>query len=60
MKHKVTIEEHVSRTFEIEAASEEEAMELAINGYRKGELVVEDANITAKLIQVGDSEWSEF
>ena len=63
---KVTIEEHVSETFEIEATDIEEAMEIAEEQYDNGTIVLEPGNLTAKLMMVEDeetgecTEWDEF
>ena len=63
---KVTIEEHINQTFEVEAADMEEAMELAKERYYKGEYVLEgDVNVSARLVSVEDDNgdfvnWYEF
>ncbi len=66
-KFKVTIEEHISETFEIEADSLEEAMELAEERYYDGEYVLgSEADVTARLMMGVDleedeeTEWTEF
>ena len=65
-KIKVTIEEHISQTFEAEAASIEEAMELAEERYWKGEYVLDsEAGVNARLMSADDgngdcTEWVEF
>lgn len=62
----VTIEEHISKTFEVEAASTEEAMELAEERYWKGEYVLDnEAGVNARLMSADDGkgdciEWVEF
>lgn len=64
MKIIVTIEEHISQAFEVEADSLEEAMEIADDKYHSGEFVLDDANVTDKLMMAESdyeySEWSEF
>ena len=61
----VTIEEHISETFEVEANSIEEAMELAEMQYYNCEFII-GPNVTARLMQGHDSEtdecteWVEF
>lgn len=67
MKFKVTIEEHISQTFEVEATDLGEAMEIAEQKYYDGEFVVDNCNApTAKLMMAEDengaecTEWSEF
>jgi hypothetical protein len=63
---KVTIEEHISETFEIEAADIEEAMQLAEERYYSGEYVLgSEASVTARLMSADDgngdcTEWTEF
>ena len=66
-KFKLTIEEHISGVFEVEAADIEEAMELAEEKYKMGEFVVEpDGYPTAKLMMAESedgaecTEWEEF
>lgn len=65
MKFKITIEEHISETFEVEATDIGEAMEIAQEKYRKGEFVLEPGEVTAKLMMAeGDNgectEWTDF
>jgi ATP:corrinoid adenosyltransferase len=63
---KITIEEHISQSFRIEAIDIEEAMEIAQEKYRKGEIVLEGAEVNAKLMMAEDeltgecTEWEEF
>lgn len=63
---KVTIEEHISNTFEVEAVDIEEAMELAEERYRKGEYVLDgESTVTERLMSAEDengvsTEWTEF
>ena len=66
-KFYVTIEEHYTQTFEIEAADIEEAMEIAEDKYTTGELTVDvDTYPTAQLMMAEDesgtdsTEWVEF
>lgn len=65
-KFKITIEEHISDTFEVEANDIGEAMEIAQEKYRKGEFVLEPGKVTAKLMTAEDedgeecTEWKEF
>ena len=64
-KIKVTIEEHISQTFEIEADTIEQAMQIAENKYISGEYVLENSCVTAKLMSADDgngdcTEWVEF
>lgn len=66
-KFKITIEEHISGVFEVEADSVEEATRIAEDKYKYGVFVVEpDGCPTAKLMQVEDeltgetTEWTEF
>jgi hypothetical protein len=62
---KITIEEHVTETFEVEAANIEEAMETAQNKYNNGEFVLEPGEVITKLMMADDgdgnyTEWTEF
>lgn len=65
-KIKITIEEHISQSFEIEANDIGEAMEIAEEKYRKGEVILEMAEVNAKLMMAEDeendeiTEWVEF
>lgn len=62
----VTIEEHISQDFHINADSVEEAMQKAEDAYNAGDLVVEPAPPTARLMQARnattgeETEWTEF
>lgn len=56
---KVTIEETVSKTCDIEASSLEEAREIAINKYRNCEIVLEPGNLMSKRISVCDSKYEK-
>ena len=62
----VTIEETVSEEFQIEAASLEEAEEIAMTKYRSGEIVLESGNLTSALMEVcavdgsGCTDWIEI
>lgn len=64
MKITVTIEEHISQPFEVEADSLEEAMEIADDKYHSGEFVLDNANVTAKLMMAENDDeiipWEEF
>ena len=65
MKITVTIEEHISQAFEVEADTIEEAMQIAEQKYYDGEFVVDSFNApNAKLMMADDSqyqtEWEEF
>lgn len=63
---KISIEEHVVQTFEIEASDLGEAMQLAEERYYKGEYVLDgEANVSARLMSAEDengdyTEWVEF
>lgn len=61
----VTIEEHVSQTFKVNADNIEEAMEIAKEKYNNGEFVLEPGEVNAKLMMADDGEgdctdWTEF
>ena len=64
MKITVTIEEHISQPFEVEADILEEAMEIAAQKYYDCEFVINSTDVTAKLMMADDgencTEWSEF
>lgn len=64
-KYRVVIEETVSETFEIEAASEKDAVAKAIQEYNDGNFVVESDNVEQRQISViGDdgelTDWIVF
>lgn len=64
-KYYITIEEHISENFEVEANSIEEAMQIAEEKYDNGEFVLENGNLTYKCMQADDrngdcTEWTEF
>ena len=64
-KIKVTIEEHISQTFEIEVDTIEEAMQTAESKYYNGEYTLDNSCVTAKLMSADDgngdcTEWVEF
>lgn len=58
-KYKITIEEHISQTFEVDAADMEEAMQIATDKYNAGEFVVEPNTPTAKLMCAENAETNE-
>lgn len=67
IKFKITIEEHISQAFEVEAADIDEAMEIARQKYEDGEFVVDAFNApTARLMMAEDeygaecTEWEDF
>ena len=66
MKVLVTIEETISQSFEVEADSINEALEIAKDKYNAGEFVIESGNVTNKMIQgiaegsEEGTEWVEF
>lgn len=64
MKITVTIEEHISQAFEVEADTLEEAMQIAEDKYCSGEFVLENPCVTKKLMMAeNDYEvtlWEEF
>ena len=64
MKITVTIEEHISQDFEVEADTLEEAMEIADDKYYSGDYILDNANVTARLMMAENdyesTEWEEF
>ncbi len=65
MIYKVIIEEVVIDTFEVEATSAEEAMEMAEEKYHKCEIVLEPGEVQSKRMYACDehqnmTEWREF
>ncbi len=63
-KYNVTIEETISKTFEIVAENEKQAKEIAMDKYNSGEFVLAPGELTNKQIQVCDDDilidWEEF
>lgn len=65
-EYTVTIEEHISQEFSIKAYDIFCAMDAAMQKYKQGELVVQPAAPTARLIMARDNktgdltEWKEF
>lgn len=63
---KITIEETISQTFDIEAETIEEAMEIAERDYNDGYLIVDNGDLVAKQMMAEDeeadetTEWVEF
>ena len=65
VKFTVAIEETVVEEFDIEANSEEEALSIAQNKYKNGELVLSSGEVQAKQVAIvkpgsETSEWLEF
>lgn len=64
-KYTITIEEMVSENFEVEAATAEEAMEIAEQKYRDGEFVLEPGNLVCTQMAITNpseeaTEWMEI
>lgn len=62
-KYKIIIEEHISKEFEVEANSPEEAEAIAEANYASGEWVVDSESVNAKLMAIaepGTDDYSEF
>lgn len=59
-KFEVIIEETVVKTFEIEATTEEEAIETAIEKYNNGEIDLSNGEVQFKQISTDYIEWMEF
>ena len=59
----VTIEEMVSKEFEVLAEDNEEAEKIAAEKYKSGEFVLEPGNLVAKQMEiynVTDDEWTDW
>lgn len=62
----ITIEEMVSQTFLVEAQDDNEAMLVAIEKYKNGDLILEPGNLVCKQMEIHDikndtyTEWFEF
>lgn len=64
-KYKIAIEETIVDNFEVEANSLKEAIETAIQNYKKGEFVLEPGNLVSKQLAViepsyDEPEWIKF
>ena len=59
MKVKVTIEEIISQTFEVEVSSEEDAFEEVKNMYNSDKLVVENATLIEANVMIHDQNGEE-
>lgn len=64
-KYTITIEEMVSENFEVEAATADEAMEIAERKYRDGEFVLEPGNLVCTQMAITNpseeaTEWMEI
>ena len=62
MKFLVNIEEVISQNFEVEAATVEEALEIAIENYDNKEFILEDSELLSTSVEVFDEItgcWSE-
>lgn len=55
----VTIEETLDQTFYIEASTMEEAMKIATQKYKDGEIILEEGQVTDSMIQVYDPSTEE-
>jgi len=62
--YRINIEEMIVYTFEVEADSEDEAMEIAVDNYNSGIFVLEPGNLVAKQMSIETdeytTEWFEF
>ncbi len=61
----ITIEETVSKTFEVMAENEKQAKKIAMNNYNSGKFMLAPGELTYKQIQVCDDDntlidWEEF
>lgn len=65
MKFKVSIEETIVQEFEVEADTEEEALDTAKEKYHNGQIVIENGEVQSRNIAItepvdGLVEWNEF
>lgn len=60
MKFNITIEETCVKTFEIEADTEEDAIETAIAKYNGGEIDLTDGEVQFKQLSTDLTDWIEF
>ena len=60
MKFNITIEETCVKTFEIEADTEEDAIETAIAKYNGGEIDLTDGEVQSKQLSTDLTDWIEF
>lgn len=60
----IRIEEHISQAFEVDAEDIGKAMQIAEDKYRNGEIVLDNANVSARLMMAENdseaTEWVEF
>ena len=65
-KYIITIEEMISKPFEVFAEDLDKAMEIAIKKYNSGEFVLDPGNLVVKQMEIHDviedtyTEWIEF
>ena len=61
-RYVITIEETVSDDFNVRASSPEEAIKIAIEKYKRGELVLEPGFVTSRRISAayGTGKWYDF
>ena len=60
MKFKITIEEHVVETFNVEAENIDQAMEIAEEKYKNGEFVLEPGEVQTKLMMAATEDYEEY
>ena len=60
MKFKITIEEHVVETFNVEAENIDQAMEIAEEKYTNGEFVLEPGEVQTKLMMAATEDYEEY
>ena len=62
-KYLITVEETVSKEFEVLAESEDDAAEMVKDKYNKGIFVLEPGNLLAKQMQIqnaGNNEYTDW
>lgn len=60
MKKKVTIEETIVQTFEIDVDENEDIFDKVNIMYRAGELVLDDVEVSQRLMQFDNTDWLPF
>ncbi len=59
-KYVITIEETVSKNYEVSAINEEEALKTAVEKYRNGEFVLDPGEVTFRQMAIHNSETGDI